>query len=411
MPTTLIIIFLSLFIAIFFGVWAWRDWSNPDRHSQIQTVLAIIGLTIAFVALIPFDQVLFIDDGSSIDIQDGDENPIPTLENQTIEAVVSKDGESDRDEIEASPDSSSYNITIEATRVEPLEPTIINTPISTPTNVPDPTPMPIVNGHEWVLIPAGEFLMGPIENDTNAYSSEIPNFWFEINYDYWIAINETTNSQYKKFIDDGNYQHLPRCIWNEDGTYPPRLDNDPVVCVSFENAIAYTNWLSDVTGHTIMLPNEPEWEKAAGWNPTSQQKQIYPWGNMFDGTRLNYCDVNCGASYADPNIDNQFTSTSPVGYFENGVSPYGLLDTAGNAWEWTRSKWGSSSFDYPDYGYPYNPNDGREEIVLDGMTRYVTRGGSWDNSLKRTRVSHRFPGPLLVDKEFKNTGFRVVWIP
>ena len=79
--------------------------------------------------------------------------------------------------------------------------------------------------------------------------------------------------------------------------------------------------------------------------------------------------------------------TSAVGCFPDGAGPCGALDMAGNVWEWTRSKWGRTSILRPDYGYPYDPEDGREEAG--GPDLRVGRGGSWHYTSRYARCSIR----------------------
>ncbi|MEM7346848.1 MAG: SUMF1/EgtB/PvdO family nonheme iron enzyme, partial [Chloroflexota bacterium] len=124
-------------------------------------------------------------------------------------------------------------------------------------------------------------------------------------------------------------------------------------------------------------------------------RRIYPWGNIFDGNRLNFCDKNCQLDWANSHYDDGYVHTAPVGSYLQGGSPYGAYDMAGNVSEWVSSKHSS---------YPYNENDGREE--LEGMKIWVIRGGSWLYSDISARVTNRFNGgPTFTSNDL---GFRCV---
>jgi formylglycine-generating enzyme required for sulfatase activity len=137
----------------------------------------------------------------------------------------------------------------------------------------------------------------------------------------------------------------------------------PVVCVSWQDALAYVRWLGQVTGQPWRLPTEAEWEKAA----RGTDGRIYPWGNQWDETRANTTDG--GAK-----------TTTPIGaYAERGdASPYGVHDQAGNVWEWCSSLYQS---------YPYTAHDGREN--LDSTGNRVLRGGSWGSGPWGARAAYR----------------------
>jgi formylglycine-generating enzyme required for sulfatase activity len=187
-----------------------------------------------------------------------------------------------------------------------------------------------------------------------------------------------TNAQFRPFVKGDGYTN--RAYWSDDGwqwrteykrTQPRYWDDkkwngdaQPVVSVSWYEAAAYCRWLSAQTGDNYRLPSEAEWEKAA----RGDDGRSYPWGNRApDETRANF--------------DRAVGRTTPVGSYPAGASPYGVLDMAGNVWEWTRSK-------YRDY--PYDPDDGREEGSNRSGARFVIRGGGWDYPSDLLRASFRF---------------------
>ena len=124
-------------------------------------------------------------------------------------------------------------------------------------------------------------------------------------------------------------------------------------------------------------------------------KRVYPWGDEPDPERANYRDT-------------QFYRTSVVGCFPLGASPYGCLDMAGNVWEWTLSLWGKDLFK-PDFEYPYNPEDGREDLEADRTIYRALRGGAFYLNLNVVRCAARLR--LSPSGRYLNLGFRCVVSP
>jgi formylglycine-generating enzyme required for sulfatase activity len=238
---------------------------------------------------------------------------------------------------------------------------------------------------EMVLIPAGRFLMGGDPNvDQGARDDEDLQHTLYLP-DYYLAKTLLTNAQYAAFVQATGHQQPPD--W--EGGKPPKGKGDhPVVYVSWHDAVAYCRWLAEVTGRPYGLPSEAEWEKGA----RGSDGRIWPWGNQWDAERCNCEEGGKG-------------DTTPVGAYPQGASPYGLLDMAGNVWEWTRSLWGEDEIN-PSFKYPYDPADGREDLDAPGTVLRVLRGGSWDLSLRHARCvvrSWSYP-----DLSYSALGFRLV---
>ena len=241
---------------------------------------------------------------------------------------------------------------------------------------------------EMILIPAGDFRMGSDPTkDKDAQDCERPQHTLYLP-DYYLAKTPVTNAQYEAFVE-ATYHRQPD-HW--EGRKPPSGKEDhPVVYVSWRDAVAYCLWLAEVTGQSYRLPSEAEWEKGA----RGTDGRIYPWGDRWDETRCN--------SGEDGRRD-----TTPVGAYPHGASPYGLLDMAGNVWEWTSSLWGEV-WETPEFKYPYDPTDGRENLDARNNVHRVLRGGSFGSSEGGARCAFRFRNFPYLD--FGYYGFRVAAAP
>ncbi len=289
-------------------------------------------------------------------------------------------------------------------------------PTATPEPTPEPTEeMPIpagasnadwepvegeLNGLPMVYVPAGCFMMGSTEEqiaaaiEAHIKSREGAPFPCESEVleaegpqnevcleAFWIGQTEVTNSQYAACVEAG------ACAPPADRTYfdNPDYADHPVIQVSWQEAVNYAEWLG------AMLPTEAQWEYAA----RGPEAWVYPWGDEFERERLNYCDVNCDIYWwADPDYDDGYALTAPVGTYPGGASWVGAVDMAGNVWEWTASL-------YRDY--PYDAGDGREDPEAAGVR--VLRGGAFDVSAVDMRTALRFG--LETDDVCRGYGFRV----
>jgi toxoflavin biosynthesis protein ToxD len=219
-----------------------------------------------------------------------------------------------------------------------------------------------VGGVEFIapplsLVPAGPFMMGGREdpNEMPIHKVTLPL--------YAIGTFPVLVAEYACYARS---EHAPpadvgRTTWSIQFS---RLDH-PVVNVSWHNAMAYAEWLSRMTGERWRLPTEAEWEKAARWDPATWQAREYPWGDTFESARCNTRMSSIG-------------STTPVGMYPNGASPYGVQDMAGNVREWTSSLFAA---------YPYDAHDGRERADVIGDR--VQRGDSWFGYSSDARAAFR----------------------
>jgi len=241
------------------------------------------------------------------------------------------------------------------------------------------------DGSVMVNVPAGEFLMGS-KDDPDAFDDEHPQHTVYVS-EFWIDKTEVTNAQYRKCVEAGVCRAPTTCYWGEPTYSDSSKADHPVVCVSWQDAKTYCEWAGK------RLPTEAEWEKAA--RGTDGRK--YPWGNSFDGSRVNFCDVNCEFNWKDSNADDGYQRTAPVGSYPQGASPYGALDMAGNVWEWCQ--------DWYDEGY-YASSPQRDPQGPSSGSYRVVRGGSWFFNVRGVRAPNRLRlGP---DGRSYYFGFRCV---
>lgn len=225
---------------------------------------------------------------------------------------------------------------------------------------------------EWCFVPAGDFWMGSDAGDPQAYDNEKPRHRVYLPA-FYIAKYPITNQQYQVFVratgtrQPGSWQN---------GRIPRGEEQHPVYYVLWSDAVAFCQWAARVSGVPIRLLTEAEWEKAA----RGPKGYRYPWGNTW---RADFC-----------NAENKIGRTTPVDRYPQGASPYGVLDMAGNVWEWTSSAY---------QPYPYRADDGRERMSAEDW--HVERGGNWYSDPRSARAARRSHPPHLG----WDLGFRVGW--
>lgn len=226
-------------------------------------------------------------------------------------------------------------------------------------------------GPQLVEIAAAEFSMGSSANSMDF--DERPRHAVKLRR-FAIAAHEVTFEEYDAFT-----RATGRRLPDDKGWGRGRR---PVINVSWEEAVAYTQWLSEQTGRRYRLPTEAEWEYAAG----GFVRSLYWWGNSPGEGRAN-C-FNCGSDW-----DAQ--SSAPVGRFT--ANPLGVYDTAGNVAEWVQDCY------HPNYEGA--PADGSAWVEV-GCARRVVRGGGFNSPASSLRIAKRDQHP--VNMRADDLGFRVV---
>lgn len=225
---------------------------------------------------------------------------------------------------------------------------------------------------EWCYVPAGEFLMGSADSDSEAYDSEKPQHRVYVDA-FYLGKYPITNEQYRVFVQKTGHEQPYH--W-KDG-FPHGKANHPVVYVNWFDAMAFCEWAARATGVPIRLLTEAEWEKGA----RGTDGRIYPWGNSWQPT---YCNTS----------ESNINDTTPVDRYSHGQSPYGACDMIGNVWEYTYTIYES---------YPYKANDGRNNI--NGQVTWpVCRGGSLLSEKPQARAAVRIERDHL---RLNGYGFRV----
>ena len=293
-------------------------------------------------------------------------------------------------------------------------------PMAEPTPSSEAAPRAPVRQLKWAKIPAGQFMMGAVPGDPYARADELPAH--EVAVDgFWMTTTEITNAQFEEFVEATGYlttaerpidwevikQQLPPgtpeppaedlvpgatvftppqgesgfwwkfvrgANWRHPGgpeTSIEGRDNEPVVQVSYDDAVAYAEWAGG------RLPTEAEWEWASRGG---LEGQVYAWGEE---------DVDTGTPKANtwqgqfPNDDtgrDGFTGVAPVARFPpNG---YGLYDMAGNVWEWTRDWYRHDAYQQvvtTTQGVAQNPTGPSDSFDPEepGIAKRVVRGGSF----------------------------------
>src|SRR5215212_3024936 len=209
---------------------------------------------------------------------------------------------------------------------------------------------------EMVHVPGGPFVMGSddrvwaLDNERSSHEVEVPAFCLDT--------TPVTNRAYLEFVEDGGYERKE--LWDPEGWgwlqaeeisapkhwyqkephdwWTQRFGFDepvpmeaPVVHVSWYEADAYARWSGK------RLPTEAEWEKAASWDPETETKRLYPWGDTPHTPER-------------ANLDQLAFGAAEVGAYPAGKSAYGILGMIGDVWEWTASEFSA----YPGFGsFPY----------------------------------------------------------
>jgi serine/threonine-protein kinase len=269
--------------------------------------------------------------------------------------------------------------------------------------MPGPTQTRPADGREMVYVPASEFQMG----SEDGADDEKPVHTVALDA-FWIDKHEVTNEQFGLFVAAEGYRTEAEKV-NSDWAYYRQthpgaptgievpewqhpsgpdsglegLADHPVVQVTRKDARAYCTWAG------AGLPTEAQWEYAA----RGSEGRVFPWGDAFDGSRLNYCDTNCASGWADKAVDDGYGTTAPVGSYPQGESWVGALDLSGNVWEWVADWYGAYPAERQED--PTGPSAGEDRVL---------RGGSWVSEESYMRGANRYR--IVPEIASEDIGFR-----
>ena len=283
--------------------------------------------------------------------------------------------------------------------------TIVPSPLSRPTNTPHPSPritLTLVPEEDdisplgpsgMIFIQTGEFQMGcDGENNIDFPCSQDAQPLHKVYLDdYYIDTYETTNGMYAKCVSEkvcsppSNYSSLTRPSYYGNSKY----DNYPVVYVDWYQAHEYCTWAGK------RLPTEAEWEKAARGE---EDTRPYPWGDFSPG-----CDI---ANFMDVGLESCVGDTTEVGSYPLGASLYGVMDMAGNVYEWVNDWYQSNYYSTTPYNNPQGP--------ISGFYK-PQKGGAFSYAMEDLIISRRI-NPYAYEPNEPNrssflVGFRCVASP
>jgi len=276
-----------------------------------------------------------------------------------------------------------------------------------------------VDGLSVAYIPEGTFTMGS-DHDFSKRRGVCLTPQHEVTLDeYWIYQTEVTIGAFRKFVADTGFETEGEklgnmgWIWNYDNNdwikssgsdrgphwekpnggkkEPTGMEEHPVAQINWNDASAYCEWAGG------RLPTEAEWERAARGDDDTRK---YPWGNDdVDDSLLNFGEKSFACKYCDYHQEDGYQYSAPVGSFPDGASPFGLLDMAGNVYEWVQDSYdGTSCYPRGSVTNPVPPENGKERIM---------RGGSfadYDELYWKLRVDNRWS--RLPGSSFSDVGVR-----
>jgi formylglycine-generating enzyme required for sulfatase activity len=265
-----------------------------------------------------------------------------------------------------------------------------------------------------VVVPAGSFTMGSPVSEKERDKDEGPQHTVTTGKPFAVGKFHVRVDQFAAFVAETGYDAISKCWTFEGGKYQDRSDRSwrnpgftqggshPAVCMNWNDAKAYVDWLARKTGKAYRLLTEAEWEYSArartepGAYPRysfgNDEKDLCRYGNGADQTAKS--SIAAAKDWTIAPCSDGYAYTSPAGSF--AANGFGLHDMQGNAWQWTQDCYHES--------YDGAPSDGGAWTTGDCGSRMV-RGGSWSDYPQFLRSANRIW--CTTDFRFYDLGFRV----
>ena len=294
------------------------------------------------------------------------------------------------------------------------------------------------NCPEMVVVPAGAFTMGSPESEQGRFDNEGPQHTVTIDKSFAIGKLHVTVGQFDAFIRETRYEASSTCVLSLGGNWKkgsihswrdPGFAQDPshpVVCVSWNDASAYVQWLAQKAGKPYRLPSEAEWEYAArgrispGAYPSfwfgDDEQELCQNGNSLDQKARDIPGWDKSDLRKFARCNDGYAYTSPVGHY--AANTFGVYDMAGNAWQWTADCWHGDYNGAPSDGTAWKtenckhtwPRRRHGDQILDATAiasesclTHVVRGGAWYYVPSVLRAGER----AWAADAHNDTGFRV----
>jgi len=256
-------------------------------------------------------------------------------------------------------------------------PNATSTIVSTPDKPVGTEKLSILDGGTQLYVPAGNFKMGTTNEGDWVGEDEFPLHEVKLN-SFWMDKTEVTNDRYQKCVQAGNCTapHSKASETRKSYYDDPNFSEYPVIQVDWEQAKSYCQWAGR------RLPTEAEWEKAAR-GPT---ERTFPWLGEGYGHDLATFDVDYHWPLAD---------TTRAGNFPKGASYYGVMDMAGNVYEWVADWYAADYYQHSPAQNPMGPDQGIKRVI---------RGGAWTSDWTFLRTAARlsiYPGQFSDDVGFR----------